>query len=131
MPKSSELFPIAKAPTSTPTSTTDSTPPRIVLLDKPIPAIVGGKLMVNIRTLLIDDAITIVQSSTPTPTTKPTLAWVGKTPASVSTLGDEPLKIQLRIENMTSPKMSWVSKSSDSVSTLGESPIKIQVRIEE
>jgi hypothetical protein len=130
MPKSSELFPIKKADTGTTGTVVDTTPPRIVLLDKPITEIVNGKLKITIRTLLLDDDAPT--ATVPEISTKPNVSWVGVSPSSITTFGEEPVKVQLKIsQTSSSPKVSWVSRSPDSVTTFGEEPVKVQLRVED
>ena len=132
MPKSSELFP--RRPTTTPGSTgADGTPPKIVLLDEPSSKIENGTLTIKVRTLLIDDGVSTVQGPSNPPTeTKPSISWVGHSPSTVSTWGEEPMKVEMKISDPASPpKIFWVGHSPASVSTWGEEPMKVQVRIEE
>jgi hypothetical protein len=127
--KLSDLFPQSTTPVTSVT-TTDTTPPRIVLLDQPVANISSGNLIVNIRTLLTDEALSSTEGASSS--TAPKVTWLGTSIDSVSTLGENPVKVQLRIEeSASSPKMTWVSKSVDTVSTIGDIPMKIQLKIEE
>jgi hypothetical protein len=76
---------------------------------------------------LIDEITSVVQVSN---LDKPTPSWDGVAPSSVSTAGEVPVKVRLRIsEGADVPAISWVGTSVESVSTLGESSVKIKVRI--
>jgi hypothetical protein len=95
--KLADLFPQTTTNSETPTvSTADTTPPRIVLLDQPQANIASGNLIVNIRTLLTDEGTSSTQGTVED--TAPKMTWVGKSSDSVSTLGESPLKVQVKIE---------------------------------
>jgi hypothetical protein len=129
--KLSDLFPQPTTPVTpgTPATTTDTTPPRIVLLDEPTANITNGNLVINIRALLTDEGTSSI-SGTPLPAT----SFVSRTPSSVTTVGEEPVKVQLRIEDVAAaspPIMTFVSRTPSSVTTVGEEPINLKVRISE
>lgn len=93
--KLSDLFPSPEQSGTTITTTADTTPPRIVLLDQPIAKVSGGNMSIKIRTLLIDEESANVSA----PSTLPNrMTFVKRSPPSISTLGEEPVKIQVRIE---------------------------------
>jgi hypothetical protein len=96
--KLADLFPQSTTTPETPTvSATDTTPPRIVLLDQPEANIASGNLIVNIRTLLTDEGNSTTKETTST-SSPLKMTFLSQSINSVSTVGEESLKIQMRIE---------------------------------